>query len=374
MSHLNIVMIKPSRPLEEILLQSEYLASDQLYIRFLRYSLESIFLDENLLADLILCDYEILNPVTLEKLLALSIPVLVYQIDHLTRRNTAYVKLGLVDHLSLPEELPILEAHLLRIMRQKSERILLEKNYLSGLGTLAAGLAHEINNPVGYIQNNLAMLMKYVLQLESWVDITKLSPSDLDYFQFIQEDQQDIFQETNEGIHQITQIVNSLRAYSKVDFNSVYYELKLSDEIDHVLNLLASELYSHIEIEKEYQTEGKIILMSGNIGIALMNIIKNAFDALVDCKKSNLKLRIQLSEHENNYHLIFEDNGTGISESARRKIFEPFYTTKPIGSATGLGLSTVYRIIVEDHKGRVSCQSIEGEYTRFEVLLPATPI
>lgn len=370
MTVLQVVLIKPSQVLEDYMLDMSIAQSDEVWLRLIRVSLKAVLSQEQVRGDIFLCDADIISESNLQKLLACTSQLILYGHETPGHRPPSLFKQGVIDYVVLPSELGVLEAHLLRIKKQKNERVLLEKNYLSGLGTLAAGIAHEINNPLGYLQNNLAVLSKYVNQLLTWVDQTRLDPDDQEYLSFIHEDCQDIFSESKEGIHQVSGIVNSLRAYSKVDYASIRYEVLLSEEIDHVLNLLASELYSGITIQRHYETQGKIVMSSGNIGIAIMNVIKNAFDALLSTSKVDKKLDIQLLDKDDEVHIVIEDNGPGMDLDTRRKIFEPFYTTKPVGSATGLGLSTVYRIIAEDHNGKIYCESKLGDYTRFHIWLP----
>lgn len=370
MTVLQVILIKPSSVLEDYMLQMDIAQSDEVLIRLSRVSLKTVLSQDQIRGDVFLCDADIISESNLQKLLACTSQLILYGHESIQHRPSSLFKQGVVDYLVLPEELGILETHFLRIKKEKSHRILLEKNYLSGLGTLAAGIAHEINNPLGYLQNNLAVLSKYVFQLMAWIDDKQLDPSDQGYLSFIRDDCKDIFSESSEGISQVAGIVNSLRAYSKVDYASIRYEIRLAEEIDHVLNLLASELYSEIQITKHYETEGKIVMTSGNIGIAIMNVIKNAFDALLCSTKASKALRLELYDKDDEVHIIVEDNGPGMDTDTKRKIFEPFYTTKPVGSATGLGLSTVYRIIVEDHNGKIYCESSLGDFTRFHIWLP----
>lgn len=370
MTVLHITLIKPSHLLEEHMLEMGIVESDAVLLRFTRSSLKDVFAEELIRGDLFLCDLDLITESNLKHLVESTTQLIAYTFEKHATRSKALISAGVLDILTLPEEISVLESHLKRLMKQKDERTLLEKNYLSGLGTLAAGIAHEINNPIGYMQNNIAILSKYMTQLVSWIDSNQLNETERRYYDFMREDQEDIFSESREGIHQISHIVNSLRAYSKVDYASIRYEILISEEVDHVLNLLAGELYEGIQIEKVYETQGKVIMSSGNIGIAIMNVLQNAFDALVTSLKPNKHLQISLREYNEEIQLIIEDNGIGIDEVTRRHIFEPFYTTKPVGSATGLGLSTVYRIIVEEHGGHIQCESQIDLYTRFLIRLP----
>lgn len=370
MAFLKLLLVKPSSELENIMLDSVYAMSDHLYIQFERIGIKELLGGFNGFADLILCENTILSDENAHILLDLGIPSIIYDLSISGIRPSHFFKNGLIDYVHLPEELGILETHLHRIAKTKEQHLVLERSYLSGLGTLAAGLAHEINNPVGYIQTNLAVLEKYIKQLIEWQLGSAQPASDQDYFEFIQEDQADIFQETRLGITQISGIINDLRAYSKVDYNSIYYELSLAEEIEQVIRLTKSELYEHIEFLLDLNTKGNIIMDQGNIGLAIMNIVKNALDALTYSQTANPSIKISLCEEEHHYRIEIEDNGPGISQEDAKRVFEPFFTTKPVGSAIGLGLSTVYRIVVEDHKGEVHCDSIKGDYTRFVMRIP----
>lgn len=368
MAYLKLLFVQPSTDLEEILMNSIYAMTDQLYVHFERMDLNVLLSGFNGFGDILLCDANTITTEQTDLLLDLNFPVILYSLQHSTIRPVDLFHKGLMEYVTLPEELGILEIQLMRFSKAKEQHLIIERSYLSGLGTLAAGLAHEINNPIGYIQNNLAILEKYIKQLLLWQSAQ--SDQDQDYFQFIKEDQADIFEETRQGISQITGIINDLRAYSKVDYNSIYYELSLAEEIEQVVRLTKSERYENVVFSLMLNTKGNIIMDRGNIGIAVMNIVKNALDALICSQSENPIIKITLDEEEHHFCIIIEDNGPGISPTDAKRVFEPFFTTKPVGSAIGLGLSTVYRIIVEDHKGEVYCDSIQGEYTRFIMRIP----
>ncbi|OKH39580.1 hypothetical protein NIES2101_35415 [Calothrix sp. HK-06] len=265
---------------------------------------------------------------------------------------------------------------------------LIQNEKMSSLGQLVAGVAHEINNPVSFIYGNISHIHEYTQDLLKLVLLYKqhypkpsscinkvLQAIDLD---FIQEDLPKILSSMIKGADRIRQIVLSLRNFSRLDEASLK-AVDIHEGIDSTLLILQSRLNSlsnapKIEIVKQYGTIGKIECYAGQLNQVFMNILNNAIDAIhnLDSHQTG-KIVINTNIDEQNQVVInIIDNGCGMSEETRRRIYDPFFTTKPVGSGNGLGMAVSYKII-EKHGGKLECSSIVGEGTKFTILLPKQP-
>ncbi len=256
---------------------------------------------------------------------------------------------------------------------------LVQTEKMASLGQLVAGVAHELNNPIGFIYANFPHLEGYANDLIELVDELRLLPMndtqkaaiekkiktiDLD---FIKEDILKIVQSGKSGASRIKEIVSSLRSFSRLD-EAELKSVALEDGINDTLALLLHHTKNRIEITKDYQLNQPVLCRAGQINQVFMNIIYNAIQAI----DGSGSLRIA-TRREGEFAVIeIEDSGTGIPPNVIDKIFDPFFTTKQVGEGTGLGLSIAYGI-VEKHDGRIEVTSEIGKGTKFTVYIRMKP-
>ena len=270
---------------------------------------------------------------------------------------------------------------------------LVQSEKMSSLGLLIAGVAHEINNPVSFIHGNLAHLKNYTQDLFHHLELyeqhypnpveeiqQEREDSDLD---FLAEDLPRILSSMSVGVDRICQIVQSLRNFSRHD-DSQMKPVNLHEGIDSTLLILNHRLKGNgekpqIQIVKEYGNLPPVECFAGPINQVFMNILSNAIDALEEARskqagqempESPSQVRISTEVVGKFVEIKIADNGPGITEEVKQRIFDTFFTTKPIGKGTGMGLSISYQIIVERHKGELYCNSELGNGTEFTIRLP----
>ncbi|AFZ60173.1 type IV pili methyl-accepting chemotaxis transducer N-terminal domain-containing protein [Anabaena cylindrica FACHB-243] len=264
---------------------------------------------------------------------------------------------------------------------------LIQKEKMSSLGQLVAGIAHEINNPINFISPNINHAHKYISELLELIELYQkyyLEPiPEIDEFiqlidlDFLQSDLPELLKSMKNGTIRIQQIVLSLRSFSRLN-EAELKKIDIHESIDNILIILQNRLsyklnQPNIEIIKEYDKLLPLIeCYTAKINQVLLNIISNAIDFLeITPSHINPKISITTKFIKNNYVLIcIADNGIGIPLENQQRIFDPFFTTKPVGQGTGLGLSISYKIIVEEHHGQISCSSTSGEGTEVQLKIP----
>lgn len=262
---------------------------------------------------------------------------------------------------------------------QETQDQLLHSEKMASIGQLAAGVAHEINNPIGYISSNLGSLRKYIddifkllafyKNLESRMnnalvdDITKIK-QDID-IDFLIEDLQNLLRESDEGIHRVKNIVRDLKDFAHVD-NYEWQTADIHKGLDSTLNIVHNELKYKAQIIKKYGQIPCIECLPTQLNQIFMNILVNAAHAIEDRGEISIKTSL-----DDQYFVTveIEDTGKGISPENLPKIFDPFFTTKPVGKGTGLGLYISYGI-VKKHGGTIDVTSEVGKGTRFIIRLP----
>ncbi|WP_223547840.1 ATP-binding protein [Pseudomonas sp. A-B-19] len=265
--------------------------------------------------------------------------------------------------------------------RKQLEGQLVQSEKLASLGQLAAGVAHEINNPIGFISSNLGTLDGYFEQLLTMLDAyhnaeqalagsqTALQLAHLREqieLEYLREDVPLLIKESKEGISRVGQIVRDLKDFSRIDNNQQWQWANLQQGIESTLNIVASELKYKADVVKDYQALPEIECLPSQINQVIMNLVVNAAQAMGPERGT---ITLSTGTQGDTAWIEVADTGSGIAPDALPKIFDPFFTTKPVGQGTGLGLSLSYGI-VKKHGGNISVSSKLGAGTTFRVQLP----
>lgn len=260
---------------------------------------------------------------------------------------------------------------------QATRSQLQEADKLAAVGQLAAGVAHEINNPLGYIASNLGALREYAERLLALVDtadrLTAGGPAmdawqavrasaDLD---FIREDLPGLVSESMRGLGRVSDIVHALREFASQE-PAECTELRLDVLLDGAIETLAGERADGQQLLRDYAGLPALPVNPTLLGEAFKAIIDNGLRALCGAPGTVV---VRAREDDGELWVEIEDSGCGMDEAVRAHIFEPFFTTRPVGEGRGLGLSSAYRI-VRRHGGRIEVDSRPGKGSRFRIVLP----
>jgi PAS domain S-box-containing protein len=241
-----------------------------------------------------------------------------------------------------------------RLAQARAEQ-LLHADRLATLGTLAAGVAHEINNPVSFISGNVQILEKFWEILSPHLgDIVSSSNLDFDIDKIVVEMPR-ILSDMKFGVDRINGIVSGLRSFSHKDGEIAKSPCDICKSIRHSLMLCRNAIKYGIELEENFPKSATINAISQQLEQVFVNLITNAAHAL----EGKGKISITLIENDDNMIIRFEDSGPGIPEGARKKVWDAFYTTKQAGTGTGLGLS-ICKEIVDYHNGTIEVTSSES--------------
>lgn len=267
-----------------------------------------------------------------------------------------------------------------RLEAQVAERTrgLLRAEKMAAVGQLAAGVAHEINNPIGFVNSNLGTLKDYATQLLALIDRcvgtassdaamaarlqAALNEADLPY---LREDLQALLRESQEGLDRVKHIVQALKDFAHVDAPEMQ-EADLLAGLESTLKVAAAELKYKAEVVRELTPLPRVRCLPGQINQVFMNLLVNAAQAIAE--RGRITLRSGFDDQ--GVWVSFADTGCGIAPEQIARLFEPFYTTKPVGTGTGLGLALSWDIIVDKHGGRIDVSSQPGQGAVFTVWLP----
>ncbi|MEN8446924.1 MAG: ATP-binding protein, partial [Cyanobacteria bacterium J06555_13] len=267
---------------------------------------------------------------------------------------------------------------------------LLQTEKMSSLGQLVAGVAHEINNPVSFIQGNLTPANEYMHCLLELIRgyqaeypkaseelLHAIEKADLD---FIQTDFPRLLASMKNGSDRIQNIVRSLKTFSRLD-ESETKSADIHDGLESSIMLLGTQLSAtayrpEVNIVRHYGQLPPVYCYPGQLNQVFMGILTNAIDALTPPPGGSAPLSRQptitliTEADEASVRIRIADNGTGMDKKVCRQIFDPFFTTKPVGSGMGLGLAMGYQIVVTNHRGNITCDSTLGKGTTFTIEIP----
>jgi two-component system NtrC family sensor kinase len=244
---------------------------------------------------------------------------------------------------------------------KETQAQLIQNEKMASLGQLVAGIAHEINNPLAFVMNNLFIVESGLDGLGPEIE-PHLSQASLQKLRKARAR----LSEMREGLDRMKELVLDLRTFSRLDAGE-FQTVDVVESIDRVLLLLKHKLNGRIRVEKHYAVLRTICCSAGRLTQVLMNLIANAVDAIA----GEGKIVITTSQTREVFVISIRDTGAGIPEAVRSKIFDPFFTTKPIGQGTGLGLAISYGI-VQDHGGSIEVRSEETMGAEFIVKIPLT--
>ncbi len=258
---------------------------------------------------------------------------------------------------------------------------ILQREKMASIGQLAAGVAHEINNPTGFIMSNLGTLGKYVDKLTEYINAQSLALESIKAeelsaglketrkklkLDYVIGDVGQLIQESIDGAERIKKIVQNLKNFSRVD-QAEYKAADINECIESTLNIVWNELKYKTTVEKEYGSLPLIKCYPQQLNQIFMNLLVNAAQAIE--KQGTIKIKTWNGNGDGTVNISISDTGSGIPEDKLDKIFDPFFTTKPVGKGTGLGLSIVYDI-VKKHKGDIRVESTVGSGTAFTIKIP----
>lgn len=316
----------------------------------------------------------------------------VYEVETfpITRMNKVLFIVGLFRDISkekkLENDLKDRHDRLGKILMEldETQRQLIQQEKLASVGQLAAGVAHEINNPLGFVMSNLDILkqyntsyVKYIDKLENiklkdgnekeLIEKAKLE-NDID---FILDDINNLFFDTMEGLRRIEKIVRSLRSFSRFEQEDIFKKYDLNQGIKDTLVIAKNEIKYDAEVITLFGDIPRIDAYGGLINQVLLNLLINGVHAIRDSEYVNFgKIEVETLVDGDYVKAIIKDNGCGISEENIERIFNPFFTTKAPGKGTGLGMSISYDIIANKHGGDIEVESKINEGTSVTIILP----
>ncbi|MCC5899677.1 MAG: GAF domain-containing protein [Phormidium sp. BM_Day4_Bin.17] len=271
---------------------------------------------------------------------------------------------------------------------QQAQAHLVQSEKMSSLGQMVAGIAHEINNPVNFINGNLDHARNYTQDLLELINLYRqcypqaqpeiedlIQEIDLD---FLEKDLPKLIRSMKMGIERIQEIVLSLKNFSRIDRDRPQLA-DLHVSLDSTLLILNHRIKAkgdrpEVQINCNYQDLPEVECYAGQLNQVFINTVANAIDAMEEANIEHPTLWLRTKLQDNRWAIVeIADNGPGMSEEVRSQIYDPFFTTKALGKGTGLGLAISRQIIVEKHYGRLLCDSSPGGGTLFSIWIPLSP-
>lgn len=306
------------------------------------------------------------NPIEIQSRSSTEIGLLTDAFNSLGRRVTSARK-------ELTAKISELESTNVELKEAQSQLVHTAK--MASLGQLVAGVAHELNNPIGFIYSNMSHLSEYSQKLIQIAETAEKDPSkvsalnkelELDY---IKKDLPKLIASCEDGARRTRDIVIGLRNFSRIE-EAKSKDISVNESLENTLNLLSGEIKNRIEVHKDFADVPLVHCNAGQINQVLMNILSNALQAIEGQGKIWLSTKFVKADPAGpSVHISIQDSGKGMSPQVMEKIFDPFFTTKAVGQGTGLGLSISYGII-EAHGGDIKVKSEVGVGTEFLITLP----
>jgi signal transduction histidine kinase len=294
----------------------------------------------------------------------------------LAEMSDAQIRAIVGELLQANRELKVLNSKL-----SDAKNKLIQSEKLASIGQLAAGVAHEINNPIGFIFSNFGTLEQYLQDLfqmlaayeeaeASMQDAEALSRirqlrEDLE-IEYLKEDIPNLMRESRDGVQRVRKIVQDLKDFSRVDARQEWESVNLHHGIDSTLNIVNNEIKYKADVVKQYGDLPEVQCLPSELNQVFMNLLVNAAHAIT---KERGTITIRTGAEAGEAWVEVADDGAGIAAENLQRIFDPFFTTKPVGQGTGLGLSLSYGI-VQKHGGRMEVTSEIGQGTTFRVTIP----
>jgi hemerythrin-like metal-binding protein len=258
---------------------------------------------------------------------------------------------------------------------ESAQSQLLQSEKMAAVGQLAAGVAHEINNPIGFVTSNLGTLKSYVTDLLDLIAAHEAAAAgdaerlvqvqqkvDIAY---LRQDVIALLTESSDGLERVRKIVQDLKDFSHVD-EAEWQDANLNAGLDSTLNVVNNEIKYKAEVIKDYAQLPLVRCIPGQLNQVFMNLLVNAAQAI----KERGSITVRTEVKDGMVCVAISDTGCGMAPEVVKRVFEPFYTTKPVGTGTGLGLSLAYDIVVKKHGGRIEVDSTPGRGTTFTISLP----
>lgn len=269
-------------------------------------------------------------------------------------------------------------AQQMELLAEKRAVQLLHAEKMSSVGHLAAGIAHEINNPIGYVLNNLKVLEKYRVNLEKYIAIAQENSSEQERheayktykIEHIINDMKDIGIQNQEGIEKVVTIVKKLKTFSRIDEQGTMTSTDINDCIKSTLVIAESKVKYVADISLHLESTSPLIGIPGELNQVFLNLIINAAQAIEVSNTEKGVITISTWDSDHSVCCSIHDNGPGIPKEIEKKIFTPFFTTKEEHYGTGLGLSISQEIITIKHKGKITVCSDKNTGTEFLIELP----
>ncbi len=271
---------------------------------------------------------------------------------------------------------------------KQAQAMLVQSEKMNALGRLVAGVAHEINNPIAFVDGNLHTLgrsLGELLDAYEQLQAEALAPdaegrrervaairkaADLD---FVAEDLEALLGATREGIARVKRIVEDLRTFSRLD-EALVQEADLASSLRSTLALVRPTLEdADVTVVYDERPLPRLRCKPVELSQVFLNVVVNATQAVATHRPGQGRIEVRARDEGGAQVFEFEDNGGGIPAAIRPRIFDPFFTTRPVGQGIGLGLSLAHRIVVEGHGGSIDVDSVEGRGTTIRVRIPRLP-